>query len=1057
MVIGLTTVLAASVVTAVGTSRLVTDLVASKDQASLQSIEDAVLDRISRVDAVVGRASRVAVVNRDPSRLREQLRAAYLSSKDDIARLIIVDSEMNVLASEPTATPGVSIEAQQAASAALRGAPRLSYGAASAGINSLWVSDVVVSRSGSPVVVLALIDTTFLRDMVSQAAVDGRSAYVLHQDSVLFSAGSGPVDFASALWSDTGNGHGTVDVAPASGSNVTGLYDDIGGLAQAKWRLVILEPPALVLRNTLATLVPATFVLLLGGLVGIATSWLAARRLVAPLRLLESAALRAASGAYVKPIETSRTDEVGQVASAFNAVALRLNALHDLSQLLASSSQLDQVLDGILSAMGHIVGPGVAAIYLLDEGGRWLVPVRARGADIALAPAIDSTGDTWIAHALDETGPSVFSGGARSLAEELPGLVLDETSALVAPLVSGNETLGVVVALRDSLDDVSDAVIEMARTFSAQAAVAVHNSRLFAFEIESRRVAEGLRIVAEQLVRPGGLLEALTGVETTIAELFGAERASFAIVDRRALGLPPAIDHDTEGEMIGFAMRILGGSGVQRPAVIRAGDDASADAYMARTGSKELLVVPIGLESDHGAVIVISLAGRSASPRDLELADALADEIELSLDNAYNFERALERANSLETVFHISQAVGSSLEVKVVLDRVLDVVQKILSADAVALMTYDARRKTISTEMARGNVSASIVERVFRPGDDVVGYVFASGQPVALRDLHEGMEGIAGDAARHGLRSLLAVPLLARSRSIGVLTAFSTMEGAFSDNDLSMLRTFASQAALAIDTARLYSREHEVASILQHSILPGVLPTFEDIDAASAYEPAGGDAEIGGDYYDLFRSPDGSICVAISDVCGKGVVAATKTSMIKYAVRSLVAAGFTPGRVLTEVNRMVGEGGDPTDIVTMWVGSIDPANRTVTWSGGGHPPGLLLRASNGEIVRLISKGPLLGAVSDVMYLDEIAVLEPGDAILLYTDGVTEARSGNTFFGEERVGQALCPGGTSAEIVERLMTAVRRFAQRVLRDDVAVLAVRFVPKDEANVAWAGEGI
>ncbi len=346
---------------------------------------------------------------------------------------------------------------------------------------------------------------------------------------------------------------------------------------------------------------------------------------------------------------------------------------------------------------------------------------------------------------------------------------------------------------------------------------------------------------------------------------------------------------------------------------------------MARFGSNELIVVPIALDTEHGAVLVIALGGERASRRDLDLADAVANEIALSLGNSYFYEQALLRANSLETVFRISQAVGSSLDVKVVLNRVLDVVQKILSADAVALMTYDARRKTIATEMARGMVSPSIVERVFKSGDDVVGYVFASGEPVAFRDLHEGMEGVSGDAARNGLHSMLAVPLLARGRSIGVLTVFSVGEGAFNDDDMSMLQTFASQAALAIDTARLYSREHDVATLLQQSILPGALPEFQGIDASSAYEPAGGDAEIGGDYYDLFRAPDGSIWMAIADVCGKGVKAAAKTSMIKYSVRSLVAAGFAPGRVVTEVNLMVAEGRDPSDIVTLWVGPGGPA------------------------------------------------------------------------------------------------------------------------------------
>jgi serine phosphatase RsbU (regulator of sigma subunit) len=464
---------------------------------------------------------------------------------------------------------------------------------------------------------------------------------------------------------------------------------------------------------------------------------------------------------------------------------------------------------------------------------------------------------------------------------------------------------------------------------------------------------------------------------------------------------------------------------------------------MEELGAREMIVVPIALESDHGAVLIVTFDSDQVSRRDIELAEAVGNEIALSFDNAFFYQQALTRADNLETVFRISQTVGSSLEVKVVLDRVLDVVQKILSADAVALMTYDARLRTMSTEMARGAVSPSIVERMFKPGDDIIGYVFESGEPVSLRDMSETMGGIAGDAARHGLQSMLAVPLLARGRSLGVLTVFSASEGAFGEEDMNLLRTFASQAALAIDTARLYSREHEVASVLQRSLLPEALPNFPELEAASVYEPAGGEAEIGGDYYDLFRAPDSTIWLSIADVCGKGVRAATKTSMIKYAVRSLVAAGFSPGRVIGEVNRMVAEAGDASDIVTLWVGRVDVGRGRMMWSAGGHPPGLLRRGDSGEIVQLASTGPLLGAIMEVTYTDESTSIRTGDALILYTDGVTEARSGNTFFGEERVQCALEPGGTAADVVDRLTTAVRRFVQSDFRDDVAVLAVRIV--------------
>ena len=301
-----------------------------------------------------------------------------------------------------------------------------------------------------------------------------------------------------------------------------------------------------------------------------------------------------------------------------------------------------------------------------------------------------------------------------------------------------------------------------------------------------------------------------------------------------------------------------------------------------------------------------------------------------------------------------------------------------------------------------------------------------------------------------GLHSMLAVPLLARGRSIGVLTVFSMGEGAFNEDDMSMLQTFASQAALAIDTARLYSREHEVASVLQQSILPGALPEVRGVEAASAYEPAGGDAEIGGDYYDLFRAPDGAVWLAIADVCGKGVIAATKTSMVKYAVRSLVAAGFSPGRIMTEVNRMVAEGDDPSNIVTLWVGRVDLPAHTVTWSSGGHPPGMLRREREGDVVKLPATGPLLGAVAEVTYTEESTTFTPGTPSCLYTDGVTEARNGNSFFGEARVEEALLPGGTATR--GRRRDSRRRSdgsCTQGLRDDVAVLVVRLLDVDAAR--------
>ena len=175
---------------------------------------------------------------------------------------------------------------------------------------------------------------------------------------IIRAGGGGPLDLTAARWRPTGPSGGEVTLATTDSGTLAGLYADVQGIEGVAWRLAVLEPTSKAFADTTRAVTPSILVLLVGGVVAVFAALVMSRRLVEPLRALEVAAYRAATGSYVKPIDSPRDDEIGQVADAFNAVALRLNALHDLSQLLASASQLDQVLDGILSAMGHIVGPG---------------------------------------------------------------------------------------------------------------------------------------------------------------------------------------------------------------------------------------------------------------------------------------------------------------------------------------------------------------------------------------------------------------------------------------------------------------------------------------------------------------------------------------------------------------------------------------------------------------------------------------------------------------------------------------------------------------------------
>lgn len=1040
LVVGVATVLTAAAVALWTTSDLASERAAARDLVALQLVEGAFDERLRAVDDVVERASVLVASSRTETELPSLVMPLFTGSRALFDRLMVVEvNTARTLAASPDGLSRAQVRGLRAFRDALQGSTGLVAYRTEDGELALWTTRTTVTAWGEPLIVLGRLDEGFVTRSLERAVRDqpGRlMVLTIDEQMAAWTGGDVPPVVSRARWSASGEGVGRVTLPLANGAVYSGFYNDIEGAGRVNLRIAAVTPIAADLGDTIRAVAPSVGVLLLGGAVAVMLAWSVSRQLVRPLRELERVARSAASGAYVKPLPAG-DDEIGRVSEAFNQVALRLNALHDLSQLLASASRLDQVLDGILSAMGHIVGPGASAVYLLDHEGARLVPVRARGIGMSSVRAVQTGESGWLVSALGSTGPVTFEGSEAELARELPGLAGSATSALAAPLVAGHETLGLVVMLRDSTREVTEAEREMVRTFSAQAAVAVQTSRLFEVESESRHIAEALRAVAEELVRPDSLDAALRTVEEIVADLFGAAGARIVVVNRAALGLSDPEDPVADETLLQVARSHLQPGG--GTAVIRRGADESADRVLDAYDGEELVIVPIDFESDHGAALAVIFveAGESGN---IEIARALADEVALALDNAYFYQRALTRAANLETIFRISQAVASSLQINVVLNRVLDVVQKILSADAVMLWSYDPRRRALGTAMVRGDVPAHMVQLELEPGEDLPGRVFQSGQPLSLKTLSLGMGGVAGSAASQGLGSLLAVPLLARGRPIGVLMVLATQPSAFGDEDLNMLQTFASQAALAIDTARLYSREHEVAHVLQQSILPKALPSIPEVDAASVYAPAGGDVDIGGDYYDLFRAKDGAIWLAIADVCGKGVQAATKTSMIKYALRAFVAAGMSPAAVVAELNRMKAESGDPSDIVTLWVGRYVPDEDRLVWADGGHPAAVLLR-SDGSREALEATGPLLGAIPDVEFGEREVAFRAGDKVLLYTDGVTEARQGNTFFGEQRVMSALSVGRSVSEDARILVEDVRTFVNAELRDDVAILVVQ----------------
>ena len=235
----------------------------------------------------------------------------------------------------------------------------------------------------------------------------------------------------------------------------------------------------------------------------------------------------------------------------------------------------------------------------------------------------------------------------------------------------------------------------------------------------------------------------------------------------------------------------------------------------------------------------------------------------------------------------------------------------------------------------------------------------------------------------------------------------------------------------------------QLAYTLQQSLLPPTSPVVPGLDVATRYRYAGAGFEVGGDFYDIFQT-HGAWGAMIGDVCGKGVAAASLTALVRYSARAAAMGDIPPADVLRVVNETVlREPGDDQICTIAYVRiDVDDGGARVTSVAGGHPLPVVVRAS-GVVETLGRPGTLLGAFERVDLADASTDLAPGDALVLYTDGVTEARAGDDFFGTERLLSLLesVVGATADEIVTRVTDAALDFQGGHPRDDIAVVVLR----------------
>ncbi len=306
----------------------------------------------------------------------------------------------------------------------------------------------------------------------------------------------------------------------------------------------------------------------------------------------------------------------------------------------------------------------------------------------------------------------------------------------------------------------------------------------------------------------------------------------------------------------------------------------------------------------------------------------------------------------------------------------------------------------------------------------------------------------------------------ARRRVLGVVALGRAVGNSFQADEIELLADLARRAAFAVDNARMFRQQVEVAGALQAGLLPPELPTIDGIELGSSYRAARAGLEVGGDFFDLVPNPDGGWTIIIGDVCGKGAEAANVTGVVRAVLRLLAGQRNNLPDIMMDLNRALRDAGHPNSagqgrFCTLAVAELrppdvlvsagpDPAavtQRMISICMAGHPLPIVVRA-NGTATFVAEPGTLLGVLDDddVAFPEVPVTLTAGDALILYTDGVVEARRGRELFGDERLLAAVrgCAGMSAQGIADRVRASADRFAGGRLRDDVAVVVAR-IPK------------
>jgi serine phosphatase RsbU (regulator of sigma subunit) len=694
---------------------------------------------------------------------------------------------------------------------------------------------------------------------------------------------------------------------------------------------------------------------------------------------------------------------------------------------------------------------------------------RGSGESLQLVASVGLIGDGPLESARAAAERALLGRRAASVETDagLPG-----AATRSAALQLGQPPIGVLQLLFGPDGEPGDSELASLATFGVRAAHALRtrmHARTVQLELERTRA---LLALVGQAISQLSLAHTLETAVARVSELLDADRLAVYLRDENRLF--PAAGLGLAGPHERLAERLLELTiGPLRSRGMLVVEDVAADSRLggvadaaAEAGIEAVIAVPLLAQDEViGLLGVFPAKGRVLTENESALLAALAAQLAVAVQNAQLHERAkllgeereyalqAERAASrqVRALYEISRSFAQSLSLEATLEAVASTVVDVLDVDVALIGLPDDRREWLvprALKVAEPRIeesARSILNRPWPFGAHALQRLFRLGQPLtftpsALEEIGVPASALVPFLGRGWTGA--AVPIATTAEVLASLTILSMRPGSpVTDEVVDQAKAIAGQAALAIDNARLYQQQKQFSDTMQRSLLPHSVPQLQGLELGDAYESSAR-VEVGGDVYDFMELADGRLAVALGDVTGHGIEAAADMAMAKFVFRSLAREHPEPADFLQSANEVVVGEIAPGKFITLAYLVIDGRSGEIAAAGAGHPAPRIV-ATDGTVTGLDARGLVLGIEPAQEYEEVRTTLQPGDAVVLYTDGVIEARRGNELYGVERLDRLLSKSRqlSPGELAQVVLDHCRSFARGELADDCAVVVVK----------------